>query len=993
MSDDRQGRNGGRHPRMIVRLRAALLANSAALGGTPGIPAPEIGDDPAAISWGSASLIGHNTNGDTTVSAPAAVMRKTFTVSKDVESAVLQVTALGAYEAQINGDRVGDRELTPGWTDYNVRRQFQTYNVTSMIVPGANAVGVEVGDGWAHGNLSLLGRNYYGNDVPRALVALRLEYTDGTGETIVSDTSWKATTSDNLSNDLYNGSVHDARLKKDWSNPATSDAGWATPSSIAKGSVPYVKQPSPPTRRKEALAPIALTSPSAGIYIFDFGQNHAGFCKLTVAGASSGTSIQLRHAEYLNDDGTLYVANLRTAEATDTFICAGTGTEVFEPRHTYHGYRYVEVTGFPGAPPMDCLTSYFIYQDAAFVSTFNSSSMVLNKIWDASVASWKSNSQTIPTDCNQRDERMGWTADAQLFCSTALYLQDGGAFWSKYAYDVHDTAISGMIGDVAPYVSIVGRGHTGWGEAGIIIPWTLWQHYGETDYLSDHWSGMISMLDALPYTNAYNDHLHVSDPSDNDLLAYAMAYRAATMMQEAATALGDSVVAASAEAKMASFSASFNTLVSNGGATIGNNSQTSYVLALAFGLLPEGQRAVAAETLATKINVNGLTCGFIGLAYVYDVLADNGYLSLAYTLLEKTTNRSLGYQLITSDMTTLGELWDPAGARGVNDDANSMNHFVRGSVAGWMARAVAGIEAYAPGFATVLLRPRPGGTVTSAELSFDSPAGQITTVWSISGPTLTWTFTTPVAAYVSLPLYYSLSSAFAGSTPTTADPVTGGYRYTVPAGTYTLTAEYVAPALPTSWAREDGVNRSSFVDTTLSNLKAQGTFGTGNWRGIRSTDPAPRTTATYRAEFTISWVTDSHFTLGIEPGEADFSDTPDPFGIAGAKFYYNNGAGTQTHMISPGPGEQNLGSASGNTEVGDIIVMDIVQDAEADAATVQFKRRRAGVTTDLGTPAAIALPEGGFYAFASMFNDWAVTANFSGPFDSGDDGVIPFQGA
>jgi len=742
-------------------------------------PSPDV----PTIDWLSASFIGFQT-GTVESSSPAAVMRKTFTPAKSVSRATLQATALGTYIPYMNGNRVGNREMTPGWTDYAKRRHFQTYDVTAMIASGANAVGVEVGDGWAHGYMSLRGRNYYGADVPRAMVALRLDYADGTSETIVSDASWKATTSDNLANDWYNGSSHDARLRKDWSNPAVSDVAWASPTATAAGSVPLVKQPSPPARRMEALAPIARTNPSAGVYIFDFGQNHAGYCALTVTGASAGQQITLRHAEDLKDDGTLYTANLRAAQATDRFISAGGTTETFEPRHTWHGYRYVEVTGYPGVPPLNCLTSYFVYQDAPLVSTFTTSSTVLKKSWDAAVLAWKGNALTLPTDCPQRDERLGWGADAHLFAQAATFVQDSAAFLDKYCDDLDDSAVSGQVGDVAPFVADVSRGRAGWGEAAIIIPWILYQAYGDTAYLSRHWPTMKAVLGALPYADFYNDYLNLSQPTTPDVFRYAFAYHAADIVKQSADLLGDTATSASAASKMDSFATTWRAFVSGGGSVIGNESQCGYILGLAFNILPAGQRAAALSALASKITEDGLKCGFVGLTYLHDVLADGGRLDLAYTLAEKTTNPSLGYQLGTG-LTTTAEQWDPRGLRGVNDAANSYNHYVRGAVLSWLARSVAGIDAATPGFATVLLRPRPGGAATSAKLTYASKAGTISTDWSVTGNTLTWTFTTPVQAIVSLPPGY-VTTGLTGAI--TADPITGGSRYQVAAGTYSITA-------------------------------------------------------------------------------------------------------------------------------------------------------------------------------------------------------------
>jgi len=747
----------------------------------------------ATADWDTALWIGYQT-GPVAGSSPAACVRKNFAVTKTVTSARLYASALGVYVPHLNGQRVGQVEMAPGWTDYGVRRQYQTYDVTALVKSGANALGLQIGDGWARGYMSLRGRNYYGADVPRGLCALYIDYSDGTFNRIVTDATWLATTAANLANDHYNGVTHDNRRAFNFTDPALSTTSWPAVSTIALGGVPLVAQPSPPVQRMQRINAVAVTNPTTGTYVFDFGINHSGTGVVSIAGAAPGQRLQLRYAEDLKKDGsgTLYTANLRAAAQTDVVFCAGAPTELVAPRFGQKGFRYVELTGFSGVPPIGIIGSHQLYTPSPMVSTFDCSSAVLRGSWLNAVRSWQSNALSIPSDCNQRDERLGWTADAQLFAGSAIYVQDSTAFLDKYCTDLDDSANGGLIGDVAPFVSDVERGHAAWGDAAVAIPWTLYQAYGDTRLLSKHWPTMKAVLAAMPYPDGYNDYLNIGQPTDVDVFRYAFAYRVASIMKRAADVLGDGATATSASNAMASFSTTWNGKVSAGGATIGNNSQTSYILGLAFGILPAGQRAAAFTALVNAIAANGLRCGFVGLTFLHDVLADNGRLDLAYALAEKTTAPSLGFTL-GEGMTTTAEQWDSVASQGSNDGANSYNHYVRGAVLSWIARTVAGIDAGTPGFAQILFRPRPGGGTTWASLGFDGPRGRIESTWNVRAAKMLWHIVIPAnsTGLVTLPAGYTIAKIGGADISTigsaqSADPITGGARWLLPSGTFDL---------------------------------------------------------------------------------------------------------------------------------------------------------------------------------------------------------------
>lgn len=754
----------------------------------------------ANSDWGSALMIGYQTGASASGGYPAACVRKTFTVAaKTITRARLYATALGFYRPHLNGQRVGQVELAPGWTDPTKRLHAQAYDVTSLLTSGAASVlGLQLGDGHIQGNISTLGRGYYGNDVPRAACALFIDYADGTTDTIVSDASWKGTASANTLNDLYLGSSADTRNHLPFASTAVSDSGWGVVSTKALGSVPIQMQPYPHIRRQETLTAVAVTNPSAGVYVFDLGQNHAGIPRLTVSGLARGTTVTLQAAEDTKKDGsgTLYTANLRTAVQTDTFVTDGTATQVLEPLHTYHGFRYVAVTGLPSAPTASQMQSSVLHADTKEVGSFTCSNATLNTLWGMARWAHRSNHMSIPTDCPQRDERLGWSADAMLFARSATFSRDNAAWLAKYTQDLVDGTSAGKGPDVAPYITQVGRGNAGWADAVVVIPWTLYQVYGDTKYLSLAYSTITTVLANLPWSsNSYGDYLNLSDPTNSAQFSAAVSIRTAQTIAKIATVLGDASTANSATSTAASMLSSWqSTYVTSTDGTVSPSSQTAYVLGLAFGLIPAAQTAQAAAKLANLITTNGLKVGFVGLAFLYDALADNGQLSLAYSLATSTVYPSLGYAA-ANGATTTPEQWNPRAfqSTAASQDANSYNHPIRGCILEWLMRDVAGIDldASAPGYANVILRPRPGGGVTYAQGAYEGPRGRIESDWNVNSKGMSWHVVVPPnsTAILSLPPAYG-TAKIAGADISTmaavasADPITGGKRYSLPSGAY-----------------------------------------------------------------------------------------------------------------------------------------------------------------------------------------------------------------
>lgn len=745
--------------------------------------------------WSSAVWIGLVT-GPVSSSSPAACARKTFTLpAKTIVRGRLYATARGLYRPFLNGNRVGQVELAPGWTDYAQRHQYQTYDVTTLLVSGqTNALGLMIGDGWAVGLLGtgqVSNRNYYFSDAPRVLCVLYVDYSDGTSSVIPSDNTWKATTAGDQMNDIYLGETFDGTRSFSFSDPAQIDSGWPLVSTVALTSATLTAQPCAPVRRQETLLAKAISNPSAGTYIFDFGQNHSGITQLTVRGAAASQVVKVRHGEDLlsNGSGTLYTANLRTAVATDAYTCVGAAVEVFEPLHTYHGYRYASVTGYPGTPKIDALRSVVISADNPRTGSFRCSSVLLTAIWSAAYWSHRSNAMSILTDCNQRDEREGWTGDLQLTSDMIPFMHDNIAMLQKMAIDLDQSASGGRYGDTAPFNTAFYRGIAAWASAGIIVPWNAYQLTGDKSILSAHYMAMQAGLAAEPLGNKYGDYLNIADATNASVFVAAYAYLTATIVTQAATILGDSTTQSSAAAKASGFATTWAGYVGSDGTVLGN-SQAGYVLGLAFGLIPTALIPAAIGKLVALLTANGPTVGFIGLKYLFDVLSDNGQEALAFSLAQSTAYPAVGYS-ISQGVTTTPEQPNPI--QNQSSSQNSYNHIVRGTPAGWMTRRVAGIapDPAAPGYGNVLMRPIVGN-LRWAEASFLSPRGLIESKWNATPLGMQWRIVLPPGstATITLPAGYASileqAAPVVGASATTTDPINGRPRFALASGTYNL---------------------------------------------------------------------------------------------------------------------------------------------------------------------------------------------------------------
>ncbi|HEY0534516.1 MAG TPA: family 78 glycoside hydrolase catalytic domain [Actinoplanes sp.] len=716
-----------------------------------------------------------------TVPHPTPYVGKGFDIAKPVQRARLFATALGLHETYLNGRTVTDERLAPGWTDYTKRLQYRTYDVTGDLNQGSNTLGALVGNGWYSGNIGFAGSQRYGTQ-PWYSAQLSIEYTDGTTAVIKTDSSWTTKASTIVDDDLYQGEDQDARIQ-----------GTSSPVVVKTGPKPnLVAQVDPGVTVQQEFPPKSITQPKPGTWIADLGQNFAGWDRITATG-TKGTKITLRHGEILNADGTLYTANLRAAQATDTFTLAGTGQpETFEPHFTVHGYRYVEITG---ARP-DQITGEAAWTGGAPTGTFTTSDAMVNQLESNILWGARSNMLSIPTDCPQRDERLGWTGDIAAFSATSTFNFDTHGLLAKFVDDLVDAQDSnGAFPDVAPKV-IDGEGKAGWADAGIIVPYNIWQRYGDLTVVDKHFDAMKRYVDYLKSTagsdlvrnqDTFGDWLNVDDPTPNDVTSTAYFAWSARLLSRMAAATGRTADAQTYGTLADQVTSAFDSHFLSG-----LNSQTGYVLALAFGLVPADQVQATADKLAAKVDSRNdhLSVGFMGVENLLPVLADHGHADTAYKILQQPDYPGWGY-MISRGATTIWERWDGIKTDGTLEDPgmNSFNHYGLGSVGDWLYRTVGGLAPATPGYRQMLIAPKPGGSLTAATASLTTAYGVSSSVWSRTGTSLTLKVSVPpnATAIVRMPA----SSAAAVTAPPEAVPQGfdgGAAVFAVGSGSYTFTA-------------------------------------------------------------------------------------------------------------------------------------------------------------------------------------------------------------
>ena len=698
------------------------------------------------------------------VNRPSPLFRKGFSLNKKVASAMVYITSHGLYEAQINGKRVGDAFLTPGWTTYNKRLQYQAYDVTNLLQPGANAVGATLGSGWYRGHIGFSHQmNYYGKDIA-LLLQLEVTYTDGSTETIASDESWKSSTGPVRFAEIYNGATIDNRMQvKNWSTPGFDDKSWSgvTVKDYTKNTL--VATVNEPVRKHETFKPVKIFKTPKGEEVIDFGQNLVGWVQMKVTG-NAGDTIKLSHAEILDKPGNFYTDNLRAARAQDIYVLKGGGEETFEPQFTWQGFRYIKVEGYKKDLNAADFTAIALYSDMKPTGTFTSSNDMINKLQHNIQWGQKGNFLDVPTDCPQRDERLGWTGDAQVFSRTATYNMNVHNFFTKWLKDVAaDQYKSGSVPHVIP--DVLGNdkneqgASTGWADVSVIVPWNMYLAYGDKQILENQYSSMKAWVkymenhsknDLWNTGGHFGDWLFYSVNDDTDgtsaitskfLIAQCFWAHSTQLMIDAARVLGKKDDEAAYTASLANIKKAFvNEYVTPNG-LISSDTQTAYVLALEFDMLPENLRQQASDRLANNIRRYGnhLTTGFLGTPYLCHVLSRFNHADVAYRLLLQDTYPSWLYP-VKMGATTIWERWD-----GIRPDGsletptmNSYNHYAYGAIGDWMYRVVAGIDTKedAPGYKGIIIKPTLGGNMTNIEADYNTNYGKVSSHWKIDGGNL-----------------------------------------------------------------------------------------------------------------------------------------------------------------------------------------------------------------------------------------------------------------
>jgi len=704
--------------------------------------------------------------------SPAPYLRRAFALDRPAVSARLYVTALGLYEARLNGHRVGDAYLAPGWTDYRQRVLYQTYDVTSLLTTGENVLGAIIADGWYAGFVGFHAKRagaHYGT-APELLAQLAITFDDGSRQWIATDESWQSATGAIRHADLLMGEKHDLRREPaGWDAPGFDAAGWAGVRCRDRGTVPLAADPGPPVRVTEEIRPAGVSRDPEGRQVVDFGQNLTGWVRIKIDGPA-GTSVRVRHGEDLSRDGRLYTENLRTARQTDEYVTSG-GPGVLEPRFTLHGFRYAEIAGYPGDLDPADVAARVVHSDIKPAGTLSSSEGWLDQLFRAIDWGQRGNFISVPTDCPQRDERLGWLGDAQVFARTACYNRDVASFFAKWLDDVGDAQLpSGAFTDIAPRLDFDRPGAPAWGDAGVIVPWTAWKMYGDTGILRRHFAAMTRWMDFIERANpdclrttelgnSYNDWLAPgADNTPHELLATAYWAHDAALLAEIADAIGRPEDAAGYRGLHAKIRSAFaDAFVADDG-QVASGTQTAYVLALHMGLIPDDLREAAAARLVAAIDAADwhLTTGFVGVGYLLPVLSSAGHTHAAYRLLAQRTLPSWRYML-DNGATTIWERWDGRTAdHGFQSPLmNSFNHYSLGSAGEWLYRFVLGIdqEPGAAGFARLLLRPHPGEPLTWVRGSYESVHGTVSTSWARSGNRFTFRAEIPpnVTASVRVP--------------------------------------------------------------------------------------------------------------------------------------------------------------------------------------------------------------------------------------------------
>jgi alpha-L-rhamnosidase len=685
------------------------------------------------------------------------LFRKQFGLTRKLKSALIYITAKGLYEAHINGQRLSSHYLSPGWTSYKNHIQYQVYDITSQIRQGQNAIAVSLGDGWFKGRIGFdRQRRFYG-DQRALLLQLELSYTDGTKEMVVTDESWKSSEGPVLASNIYDGESYDARLEKTgWADAAyKEDNSWKAVRILPPGTEKLVGMSGPPVTKHEVFKALKMIKTPAGDTVIDFGQNLVGWVMLRAKGAA-GTKITLSHTEVLDKAGNFYTDNLRSAKQQNSYILKGNTEQIFEPHFTFQGFRYIKIQGYPGTLNLADLNAVAVYSDMKPTGTFSTSNALLNQLQHNIQWGQKGNFVDVPTDCPQRDERLGWTGDAQAFGETAAFNMDVSTFFTKWLRDVQaDQLPNGSIPFVVPNVINEGSsGSAGWGDVATIIPWDMYLAYGDKGILETQYESMknwVNYIKGVAKDDLWNSGFHFGDwlfyrpDDDNDgraavtdkyMIAQSFYAHSVQLLINAAKVIGKSEDVQVYTALLERVKAAYVKEYMTASGKLVSNTQTAYVLALQFDLLPGNLRQQAADRLVENVKSYGnhLTTGFLGTPYLCHVLSRYGHEKVAYDLLMQESYPSWLYP-VKMGATTIWERWD-----GIKPDGsfqtpsmNSYNHYAYGAIGDWMYKNIAGINAVAehPGYKEVLIAPKPGGGLTTATAELETVYGKVKSSWVI----------------------------------------------------------------------------------------------------------------------------------------------------------------------------------------------------------------------------------------------------------------------
>lgn len=704
---------------------------------------------------------------------PARYMRKEFTIADShIRQARLYVTALGIYQLMINGQRVADDYFSPGWTDYVKRVYYRTYDVTEQLESGDNVVGAILADGWYAGYVGYAKkRDHYGRNL-RLLAQLVIDYEDGSSQVVATGSDWKGALGPIMEADFLMGERYDARLEQaGWDKSGFDDSAWL-PVAVSGNEVdPQVQAAvSEPVRVFDDVRPVSISEPQKGVYVFDMGQNFAGVVRMSVRG-KAGQEIKLRFAERLNPDGTMYTTNLRAARATDTYICKGEGLETWQPYFTFHGFQYVEMSGLSEEPSKDMIVGLALSSDTPMTGSVETSDPVVNKIYSNSVWTQRMNFIDVPTDCPQRDERLGWTGDAQVYINTACYITDVQAFFTKWLTDLEDAQRGdGQFPQVAPVKPGSHDGGPAWAEAGVICPWTIYKMYGDKRVLEAHYEAMTKFIafcknrstpELLPPAqfHCFGDWLNIDDDTPKDVIYTAYFAYSTKLTANAAAVLGKPDEAAAYNDLFGRIRAAFNKAYVQEDGKIKGDSQCAYVLAIAYDLVEGDRLTQAAGHLIRKIEQKNwhLSTGFVGTKDLMLVLDKIGRNDVAYRLLHNDTFPSWGFS-IKHGATSIWERWNGwTPEQGFGDPGmNSFAHYSFGAVCQWMFENIGGIRTDGSGFKRIVLKPAIDEKMDWSKVSYNSIRGPIETSWKKLGGGL-WRYDVTIPPNTTATLYLPTS--------------------------------------------------------------------------------------------------------------------------------------------------------------------------------------------------------------------------------------------